>query len=142
VPLPQAELGLIVHYSYVFLGRTRNIGDAGKERPCLIAAMFPDRQEPGRMMVLYLPISHSPPVPGEEAIEIPANIRFAAGLDGYRQWILIGEGNLDTWPEDIFNLPNRPGAFHYGFMPPAFFRKVQTAFKRLYAEKRYNIVRR
>jgi len=142
VPLPTPEPGLIVQYSYVFRSRSRNVGDSGKARPCLIVAVFPDRGEPERTLVLYLPISHSPPRPEEEAVEIPANACFAAGLDGARQWILTGEGNLDTWPEDIFTLPTRPGLFHYGFMPPAFFRQVQTHFKQLYAEKKYNVVRR
>jgi hypothetical protein len=142
VPLPHPELGLVVYYSYVFRNPTRNIGAAGKQRPCLIIAVFPDRAEPRRTSVLYLPITHSQPTQNEEAIEIPADTRFAAGLDGLPQWVLIGGGDLDTWPEDIFNLPNQPGVFHFGFMPPGFFRKIQTEFGRLFAEKKYNVLRR
>jgi hypothetical protein len=105
-------------------------------------ALIADKEEPNRKSVLYLPITHSPPSQDGEAIEIPADTRYAAGLDGSRQWIIIGEGNLDAWPEDIFNLPNQPGIFHYGFMTPGFFRKIQTHFGRLFAEKKYNLVRR
>ncbi len=142
MPLPNPEIGLIAYYAYVFHNGSRSIGDAGKERPCLIIAVFSDKEEPARTSVLYLPITHSPPGPNEDAIEIPSNVRFAAGLDGFPQWILIGEANLDTWPEDIFNLPNQPGVFHYGFLPPGFFRKVQTEFVLLFAAKKYHLVRR
>ncbi len=142
MPLLPPELGLIVYYSYVFHNPTRSIGDSGKQRPCLIIALFADKKEANRKLVLYLPITHSPPAAEGEAIEIPADARYAAGLDGSRQWILMGEGNLDAWPEDIFNLPDQPGKFHYGFMPPGFFRKIQTHFGLLFAAKKYNVVRR
>jgi hypothetical protein len=139
VTLPQPELGLVVHYSYLFLTRTRNIGDSGKERPCLIAAVFEDKDDPPKTGVLYLPITHTQPGPEEAAIEIPPNIRHGAGLDGSRQWLLISQGNKDTWPEDVSHRPNRPGVFHYGYLPPAFFKQVQLEFQKLYVSAKFNI---
>jgi hypothetical protein len=142
VPLPNPEIGLVVHYAYLFHNRTRNIGDAGKDRPCLIVAVFPDKEEPLRTGVLYLPITHSEPSLEEEAIEIPADVKAAAGLDGLQQWLLVSQANLDTWPEDIFHRPSKPGIFHYGFVPPGFFKTVQTTFARLYVQKTLRIVPR
>jgi hypothetical protein len=140
--LPNPERGLIIHYSYVFHARTRNIGDAGKNRPCLIVAVFPDPDDKLKTGVLYLPISHSPLGADDAGIELTADAKYAAGLDGARQWVLVSQGNQDTWPEDIANLPGRPGEFVYGFMPPATFRAIQLAFAGLYAQRKFGIVPR
>jgi hypothetical protein len=142
VPLPNPELGLIVYYSYVFHGRSKNIGDAGKNRPCLIAAVFPDPDDSLKKCVLLLPITHSLPDADEMGVELAADAKYAAGLDGERQWVLVSQGNQDTWPEDIAALPNRPGQFAYGFLPPRTFKSVQAQFARLYAEKKFNLVPR
>jgi len=142
VPLPNPELGLIVNYSYSFHRRTKVIGDAGKNRPCLIAAVFPDRQEPLRTGILYLPITHTKPGPEDEGIALSIDARYAAGLDSARQWVLTSQGNQDTWPEDIFALPNKPGQFSYGFLPPSAFKAVQISLTALYAQRKFNIIRR
>jgi len=142
VALPSPERGLIVHYSYVFHVRTRNIGDAGKNRPCVIAALFPDPEDMSKTGVLYLPISHSPPGADDVGLDLTADAKFAAGLDGARQWLLVSQGNRDTWPEDIFHLPGRPEKFAYGFLPPGVFSAMQRAFARLYAERKFNVVAR
>jgi len=142
VPLPNPELGLIVHYSYLFLPRTRNIGDAGKNRPCMIMAVFQDPDDPLKNGILYLPITHSPPSPDEQGVALPADAKFAAGLDAAPQWVLVSQGNRDTWPEDIFNLPNQPGVFAYGFLPPRMFKIIQGEFARLFAARRFNLLPR
>ncbi len=140
--LPSPELGLVVQYSYAFHSKTRNIGDAGKNRPCLIAAVFPDPDDPPKTGILYLPVTHTLPGPDDIGIELTGDAKYAAGLDGAKQWILVSQGNRDTWPEDIANLPGRPGLFAYGFLPPATFRAVQAAFGRLFAQRKFNIVPR
>jgi len=142
VPLPTPEPGLIVSYSYVFQTGTRTVGGARKNRPCLIVAAFPDRDDPVRTGVLYLPITHTRPGLDDSGIELLADARFAAGLDGSPQWILVSQGNLDTWPEDIAHLPSRPGVFAYGFLPPSAFRAVQLAFGKLYAERKFHLTPR
>lgn len=140
--LPNPELGLIVHYSYVFHARSKNIGDAGKNRPCLIAAVFADPDDPPKTGVLFLPISHTPPGGDDVGVELTMDAKYAAGLDAEKQWILVSQGNRDTWPEDIFHLPGRPGVFAYGFLPPGVFRAVQVAFGRLFAARKFNVVAR
>lgn len=108
----------------------------------MIVAVFPDPEEPLRTGVLYLPVTHTEPGPEEEAIEIAPHVQAAAGLDGRRQWLLVSQGNRDTWPEDVFHLPKKPGVFHYGYLPPGFFKSVQVAFARLYAQKKLGILPR
>lgn len=105
-------------------------------------AVFPDRGDPLRTGVLYLPITHSSPGPEEIGIELPVDVRYAAGLDNQKQCILVSQGNLDTWPEDVSNLPGRPGVFEYGILPPGIFKAIQAMFARCYAEKKFNIVAR
>jgi hypothetical protein len=140
--IPVPEIGLIIEYSFVFPQATRSIGLGGKNRPCLIVSVFPDRDEPAKTSVLLLPITHTEPTGGTVGVELSADVRFAAGLDGRRQWVLVSFGNLDTWPEDVFPLPGRPGQFAYGVLPPSSFALVQAKFRALYAAKRFNIVPR
>ncbi len=131
-----------MQYSYAFRDKSRNIGDAGKNRPCLIAAVFPDPDDPPKTGILYLPITHVLPGADDVGVELTQDAKYAAGLDGERQWILVSQGNQDTWPEDITHLPGRPGLFAYGFLPPGTLRSVQLAFGRLYAQRKFNIVPR
>lgn len=140
--LPNPELGLLVHYSYVFHAKTKFIGPAGKNRPCLIAAVFPDPDDRLNTGVLYLPVTHTPPGPDDVGLELPRDAKFAAGLDAARQWVLVSQGNQDTWPEDISALPSQPGRFGYGFLPPGIFRSVQKAFAGLFAQRKFNFVDR
>jgi hypothetical protein len=142
VPLPNPERGLIVHYSYLFHNKSKTIGDAGKNRPCVIAAVFPDPDDPPKTGFLVLPITHTPPGADDVGVELTADAKFAAGLYAAPQWVLVSQANRDTWPEDIFHLPGRPGVFAYGFLPPGTFRSVQVAFGRLYAARKFNIVQR
>jgi hypothetical protein len=140
MPLPKPEIGLIVHYAYVF--RTSKTMAAGKHRPCLIGAVFRDPADTMKTGILYLPISHTPPGPEDAGIALSHQAKFVAGLDAAPQWILVSEGNQDTWPEDIANLPNRPGQFAYGFLPPGTLKSIQSAYARRFIEKKFNVVPR
>lgn len=142
MPLPKPEIGLIVHYSYRFRQTTSTAMAGGKDRPCLIVSVNPDVDEPNAPGVLYLPITHSAPHNPGEALEIPPDARYAAGLDGYRQWVHVGEGNLDNWAYDVSMIPGRQGRYHYGFMPPRFFAQIQTRFANLYAARRFDLMPR
>ena len=56
-----------------------------KDRPCAVVLALQD--EAGRSRVYALPVTHSPPVANEEAVEIPAVVKARLGLDGARAWI-------------------------------------------------------
>lgn len=93
-------------------------------------------------MVLYLPISHTPPEDDEAGIELPADVKRKAGLDDSPQWILVSEYNLDVWPNDVRSLPRQPDRFHHGHLPPGFFATVTARFVDFYRRKKVRSVHR
>jgi hypothetical protein len=92
--------------------------------------------------VIYLPIWHAPPRDDEEGIELPDAVKARAGLDRGRQWILVSECNIDTWAQDVRQTPGRQGRFHYGHLPPSFYRKIRDSFVQRYVAKKVAAVRR
>jgi len=75
--------------------------DDHKPRPCAIII----RGEGPR--VFYFPISHEPPRDDDVALEIPAEARAAAGLDGDRQWVVVSRCNRADWPDAVRMIPGR-----------------------------------
>jgi hypothetical protein len=148
VPLPAAEPGLVVAYEYLWRRRA-GTRIAEKARPCCVVAIYfqdePDEADPGGPAVtkaVYLPISHSPPGADQTAHELTAHAKSVAGLDAARQWVVVSECNLDTWPADLRPLPGRPGRFHYGYLPPAEFERIKAKFLAHVRTKRLKTVRR
>jgi len=93
--------------------------------------------------VVILPITHSPPDKGTVGVEIPARVRQALGLDDAPSWVIVSEHNVDEWPNaGLAPLPDRPGVFSYGFIPPGLFAQVKTKFLELYEKGRSGRVRR
>ena len=87
--------------------------------------------EPGARprYVVILPITHTPPDKDVVAIEIPANVRRAIGLDDAPSWIVLSEHNVDEWPNaGLAPLPGKPGVFGYGFIIPGLFTQVKARF--------------
>ena len=141
MPLPELNAGLVVRYECLWHRRSSTAGTADKDHPACVVATF--RQE-GRPedMVVYLPISHTPPREAEEGIELSPAAKRAAGLDTSRQWILVSECNIDEWPFDVRQLPARPGVFHYGHLPPSTFAIIRDAFVARYRARRVDTVAR
>jgi hypothetical protein len=149
VPLPELEVGLIVQYAYLW-HRRRTSPTADKDHPACVVATF--RRNPvgdagaddatDERHVIYLPISHTPPQGDDAGIELSDRAKRRAGLDSARQWLLISECNIDTWPCDLRNLPRRPGVFHYGHLPPAEFRRIRDAFVERLRLKKVSQIRR
>ena len=67
------------------------------------------------------------PTPSTDAIEIPAAVCRAAGLDAKRTWIVLSEFNEFVWPAfDLALIPGRvPRSMAYGFVTPGFFASVR-----------------
>ena len=141
MPLPELTVGLIVRYEYLWARRAGNADTAGKDHPACVVMTYriDDRPED---FVIYLPISHTPPRDGEEGIELPDAVKTRAGLDHGRQWILISECNIDTWAQDVRHIPGRSGRYHYGHLPPSFFKKIRDGFIQRYAARKVAAVRR
>lgn len=129
-------------YEYLWHRRAQEAADtADKDHPACIVATFRREGWPEEYVV-YLPISHSPPADGEVGIEVPDMVKRKAGLDSALQWVLVSECNIDAWPFDLRAIPKRPGIFHYGHLPPSFFRVVRDRFVELYRERKANLVNR
>jgi len=93
--------------------------------------------------VVILPITHTPPDKGTVGVEIPAKVRQAIGLDDAPSWVIVSDHNVDEWPNGgLAPVPGRPGAFSYGFIPPALFAQVKAKFLELAVQGRSPGVRR
>jgi hypothetical protein len=80
--------------------------------------------------VIVLPITHSPPQPPEEGIELPPVVKSRLGLDGERSWIIVSEGNDFIWPgPDLRPLAGQgPASVAFGFLSPRLFQAVRDRF--------------
>ncbi len=87
-----------------------------KDRPCAVVIAI-ERIE-GHPRVIVLPVTHSPPQPPDEGIELPQQTRTRLGLDDERARVIVSEGNAFAWPgPDLRFLPvHGPGSVAYRFL--------------------------
>jgi hypothetical protein len=118
VAVPSTEVGLVIRYLYLrhreeAAGREYGV----KARPCaIVVALAPTRPDETGTQVAVVPISHSPPAPGEPAIEIPLAVKQRLDLDHDRSWIVLSEVNRFTWPgPDLAPLRARASASEMAF---------------------------
>lgn len=140
---PSPKPGLVIRYSYLWHRQAMAGQEEGvKDRPCAVVVAFED--EDGRTRVYALPITHSPPALGEDAIEIPAVVKTRLRLDGERSWISVCEANMFHWPgPDLRLLPGKgPESAVYGFLPPKFFNVVRDRFLAADGAKKATLVTR
>jgi hypothetical protein len=132
MPLPRPELGLVVHYGFVWSGADRDPApDADKGRPCLIVDLFEVEETPGRktIRVTYLPISHVAPRDNESAVPISSRVARHLNLTAERSFLYTCYACEDDWPFDLSQVPGHTGRFHYGIIPPALFDAVTAQFR-------------
>ncbi len=138
--LPRPERGLVVSYAYLWHAEYEQGRDEGvKDRPCVIILAV--EQDDETFIVTTAPITHAMPAAAETALEIPAATKRRLGLDDARSWIVISELNRFAWPGPDLR-PIAPGIFHYGFLPPELFKKLQAQLAGLWAARRASIVTR
>ena len=139
--LPAPKPGLVVRYDYLWTHEAAAGRDQGKTRPaCLIAATDPATRP---RYVVLLPITHTPPGGDSAAIEIPARVRRALGLDDTPSWVIVSEHNIDEWPNPgLSPLPGLPDVLSYGFIPPGLFARIKALFLELARSKKSRAVRR
>lgn len=139
--LPEPKPGLVFRYDYLWSRQAQAGGDSGKERPaCLVAASDPGEKP---RFVVILPITHSRPDKDTVAVEIPARVKAALGMDDLPSWVVVSEHNVDEWPNGgLAPLPGRQGVFAYGFIPPGLFAQIKAKFVALARMKRSKSVRR
>ncbi len=139
--IPAAEAGLVIRYDYLWRHQADRRRDQSKDRPACIVASVAGKDD--NTEVVILPITHAPPSPDLAAVEIPPRVKAHLGLDADRSWVIVAECNLDVWPSpDMAEIPGRPGAYAYGFLPPRLFRQIRDAFVTAVTAGRVASVRR
>lgn len=126
---PAPQPGLVVRYSYLWKREAEAGRDEGvKDRPCAVVVAI--EGETDRTRVLVLPVTHAPPQPPDEGIELPQPTKLRLGLDSERSWIMVSEANDFIWPgPDLRFLPGQgPESSAYGFLPTRLFRVVRDRF--------------
>jgi PemK-like, MazF-like toxin of type II toxin-antitoxin system len=143
VPLPDPHPGLVIRYSYLWASEHRRGRESGaKERPC--AVILAKQVFEGRVVVTVVPVTHSPPEDGGEAVEIPATIKRLLDLDDLPSWIVLSEVNDFLWPgPDLAPIPGSdPARYDYGVLPPGFFDTIRNRLIGLAKARRIELVPR
>jgi hypothetical protein len=143
VALPAPEPGLVISYSYLWRSEYEQGREEGvKDRPCAIILVTAEAE--GKTVVTVVPITHTPPQPEDEAIEIPPVVKRRLGLDVDRCWAVASEVNRFVWPGPDLRPVSRgePDRFDYGLLPPALFRRVRDRLLACAAAQRISIVPR
>lgn len=137
----EIKVGHVFRYSYLWHWQHlegREEGD--KDRPCLVLALVTTLED-GTPVVRVLPITHSPPVRADEAIEIPPATKRRLGLDDEPSWIVLSESNRFAWPgPDIRPVDSNSG--YFGPLPPALFAEVKRRFVDLARAQRHRATAR
>lgn len=112
---PEPQPGLVIRYDYLWHNEAHaGRRDGAKVRPCaIIIARQINENGP---TVLVAPITHSPPLSHQVAIEIPQLVKKHLGLDSDRSWIIASEVNAVAW-NDPGIVPVSKIKWCYGFLP-------------------------
>jgi hypothetical protein len=129
VTLPKPEIGLVVHYSYLWADEHAGGAEEGiKNRSCAIVAAT--RSVEGKIVGTVFPVKHTPPSDPRDAVELPTALKRHLGLDDERSWAVVTEFNRFVWPG--VDLQLRPGVkprrYAYGVIPGKFMARVIAVF--------------
>ena len=125
--LPKPLCGLVINYSYLRANEAaKGYEDGRKNRPVTVV-MSINVEGSNTSRVYVLPITHSPPINDDEALEIPAAVCISCGLDASPSWVVLSEFNEFIWPgTDLNIIPNKtPRTIAYGFMTAGFFNTIR-----------------
>ena len=115
----------MVSYAYLWRNEAlRGRQEGRKDCPCVVVLAVEDRD--GQTVVTVAPVTHSPPLHADSAIEIPATTKARLGLDGDRSWIVAADLNRFVWPGvDLRPIRRGSGDYAYGLLPDALYRSVR-----------------
>jgi hypothetical protein len=114
---------MVIRYDYLWKDEYRRGRlEGGKDRPCAIVIATTDGVT--HPYVVVAPITHSPPVPGTAAVEIPAKVKKHLGLDDDPSWIITGDLNRLRW-DDPGIVPASRTKWDYGALPQPLVERVQ-----------------
>jgi hypothetical protein len=133
VTLPSPQPGLVIRYGYLWAQDAAQGREEGtKERPAAVVLVV-DQAAAAAPRVYVLPITHTRPAKGVEAVEVPPDVSRKAGLDAGRSWVVLSEFNEFVWPGfDLALVPGRtPPTVTYGFLTRGFFAKLRDQWLEL-----------
>ncbi len=126
---PQPRNGLVIRYSFLWRDDAACGQEEGdKDRPCAVVLTTKDRA--GQIVVVVLPVTHTPPRDRALAVEIPADTKRRLGLDDDRSWIVVTDANRFIWPGPDLR-PSRPGdaaSVAYGMLPATVYEELVGKF--------------
>jgi hypothetical protein len=128
--LPTPTEALVIRYSYLWRSdHLAGVEEGAKDRPCAIVLLV-ETHDQSRPLVTVLPITHSPPRNGADAIKIPIDTKRRLGLDPDRSWIVLTEANKFRWPGPDLRRTGQRGLndFSYGYLPNALYERVRLGF--------------
>jgi hypothetical protein len=126
VVIPDPEVGLVIHFNYLWRREwERGRDNARYARPCAIVVAHRRRPD-GAVVVVTVPITHSPPSGGTEALELPRAVKQSLELDAARSWVVVDEVNEFVWPGYDLE-PNAKGEIAYGIIPPRLHDRIRRA---------------
>ena len=137
----EIKIGHLLRFSYLWHWQNR-VGreDGDKIRPCLVLALV-ETSERGKHTVRVLPVTHTPPLDPEHAVEIPRAVKLRLQLDNERSWIVLTESNRFVWPgQDLRSPPQQSADGYLGMLPPDLFNKVKQGFVALARSARHKSV--
>jgi hypothetical protein len=126
VSFPAPKPGLVIRYSFLWSHEAdAGAEESAKERPCAIVVAAP-RDQNGDIRTVVAPITHAPPNDPLDSIEIPPDVCRLLKLDDGRHWLRLDELNRFAWPGyDLRPIPQRPGQYAYGMLPPGLFEALR-----------------
>ncbi|PID63255.1 MAG: hypothetical protein CSB44_02140 [Gammaproteobacteria bacterium] len=124
------RLGDVIRYDFLWKeeqleGRVHG----AKDRPCAVVIITKPAPD-GSREVVVVPVTHSPPELGEDAIPLPAKVARHLGLDDAPSWIKTHQVNTLSWPalglpQGV--VPTPDGEWIYGALPFKLAREVFDA---------------
>lgn len=130
---PKPPVGWLIAYEYVWASQFKARDEGEKTYPVAIVAASYDL---GPFCVAYvLAISHSPPRPGDRALEVPPKLKRHLGLDDAPSWIYTDQANVFAWPgpdlrpaDRLSSRPHAVGTCVIGQLPTDWFKSVTAHF--------------
>lgn len=123
--IPSPKPAQVIRYAYLWADEYEAGREEGlKDRPAAVVMtmLLGDRD----VRVVVLPITHTPPSTGTDAVEIPAAIKRSIGLDDDPSWIVVDELNVFVWPgPDLRPVSTARDTCLYGYLPAGFFKDVR-----------------
>lgn len=131
----------MIEYAYLWKREAdKGLEEGLKDRPVVIVGTR--SLENGSIRALVVPVTHSPPLSGQAAIELPPRVKDHLGLDTDRSWIVVSELNAFTWPgPDLRRAPGKDSPY-YDVVPDRLLQQIKAGIRSYNAGQGAEVVRR